>query len=606
MAENRVETIERQVRELTRRLERLEGSAPASSPPREAAPTPREAGPRPAAPSRPSRSEPLTATSPARPRPGAPPGAPGSGGFDSLLTARTLAWAGGIVLLLGLGLFFAIAIDRGWIDETARVILGGLFSLGLLGASAVLRERYGRLEAGLVGAGAAIGGLFFTDLAASSFYDLIPDGLGIGFAAAIAVLAVYVALVWETEAIGALGLTGVIVAAPVIAHELSLLTIGVVAIALASAQILMLARGWQATVGLAVSGAGPQALAWMAMNSEHHVQLAAVGVVFWLLFAVPGLAWSLTRRNGALDPNAGYLVVTGAIFAVATLFLGIDGTVTFTDGEGWALAGLGALYVLVSPALRFLAPAPSREGGRDLRTLHWAIGLAMVAGALCILLDHRELLAAFGGGAAILALVANRLRDERLELASLTYLGAAGVYLMFQAPPTWLFDSSVEPANGLVDVLVVAASAGVTALLLRDRVNRLAAAWSFGALAVYLGSLGIVSVLSTPNYSLALGDGLFGAEPGSDYQRAQTVVSIFWGLTGIGALLEGLRRDAKSLRAAGGLLLALAIGKAFIYDLSYLTAFARALSFLGLGSVLLVAAFFYQRLSERLRGRRED
>ena len=51
------------------------------------------------------------------------------------------------------------------------------------------------------------------------------------------------------------------------------------------------------------------------------------------------------------------------------------------------------------------------------------------------------------------------------------------------------------------------------------------------------------------------------------------------------------------LRLAALGLFALALGKLFLYDLSTLSSVSRALSFLAVGAVLLLAGFFYQRLS---------
>ena len=63
------------------------------------------------------------------------------------------------------------------------------------------------------------------------------------------------------------------------------------------------------------------------------------------------------------------------------------------------------------------------------------------------------------------------------------------------------------------------------------------------------------------------------------------------------ALLVGLRRRQQVLRLAALGLFALALGKLFLYDLSTLSSVTRALSFLAVGGVLLLAGFFYQRLS---------
>ena len=59
--------------------------------------------------------------------------------YGALLGAKGLAWAGGIVTVLGVVFFFVLAVNRGWIGPVERVGLGALASSagsGCIGASA--------------------------------------------------------------------------------------------------------------------------------------------------------------------------------------------------------------------------------------------------------------------------------------------------------------------------------------------------------------------------------------------------------------------------------------------------------------------------------------
>jgi uncharacterized membrane protein len=75
-------------------------------------------------------------------------------------------------------------------------------------------------------------------------------------------------------------------------------------------------------------------------------------------------------------------------------------------------------------------------------------------------------------------------------------------------------------------------------------------------------------------------------------------VSAFWGLIGLVVLYVGLKRGVTWLRVVGFGLFGLALAKLFLYDLAFLSSITRALSFLAVGALLLVAGFFVQRLSE--------
>ncbi|MGH3103576.1 MAG: DUF2339 domain-containing protein, partial [Gaiellaceae bacterium] len=121
---------------------------------------------------------------------------------------------------------------------------------------------------------------------------------------------------------------------------------------------------------------------------------------------------------------------------------------------------------------------------------------------------------------------------------------------------------------------------------LQGRVRRYAI-WASGVLAVYAVSLSI----------LELSESVGGADLTAEFQRGHTAVSAFWGLVGLTALYLGLTRRRPPLRLAGFALFGVSLVKLFVYDLSTLSSVTRALSFLAVGAVLLLAGFFYQRLS---------
>ena len=69
-------------------------------------------------------------------------------------------------------------------------------------------------------------------------------------------------------------------------------------------------------------------------------------------------------------------------------------------------------------------------------------------------------------------------------------------------------------------------------------------------------------------------------------------------------LFVALRRRSPVLRAAGFALFGISLAKLFLYDLGELSSITRALSFLAVGGVLLVAGFVYQRLAAEVNGDR--
>jgi uncharacterized membrane protein len=173
------------------------------------------------------------------------------------------------------------------------------------------------------------------------------------------------------------------------------------------------------------------------------------------------------------------------------------------------------------------------------------------------------------------------------------------------AEPSDFVRAASEPAGGVPAlVLVAGAILAILAAIRRfepaDEVDRwlderiepvrVAARWIVSGVGLYAASLavlGLVEALST-------------AAETTELQRGHTAVSALWGVVAFAAVVVGLRRELRVVRLAGLGLFALALGKLFLYDLSTLSSVTRALSFLAVGAVLLLAGFFYQRLSSEV------
>lgn len=72
--------------------------------------------------------------------------------------------------------------------------------------------------------------------------------------------------------------------------------------------------------------------------------------------------------------------------------------------------------------------------------------------------------------------------------------------------------------------------------------------------------------------------------------------SAVWLALGVAILVAGLRFDSRTLRLGSAVLVVLAVAKAFLFDMSELEGVLRALSFIGLGAVLIGIGLFYQRM----------
>jgi uncharacterized membrane protein len=264
-------------------------------------------------------------------------------------------------------------------------------------------------------------------------------------------------------------------------------------------------------------------------------------------------------------------------------FFGVEKLADSVRADGFGWLGLAAVFgVLGAIVLRRT---------RDFSTVLWGLALVVAAIGSEAVLSGTWLVLAWSAAAAALALLRVAADEERLAIGSAGYLSLALAYTLgAKASPDEFFTANTDPAVGVPSVLAVTAAGLAFAFYVgRERAIALRPYFWAGAavLGIYAASLTILGLFQWIGL----------ADVQTDFQRGHSAVSAFWGLVGLATLYVGLTRELRALRLAGFGLFGLALAKLFLYDLAYLNSVTRALSFLAVGAVLLLAGFFYQRLT---------
>ena len=506
-----------------------------------------------------------------------------------LLGARALAWAGGIVTLLGVVFFFVLAVNRGWIGPVERVSLGALASVLLLAGGLFMRRRYGQLHSALAAVGAGIAGGYATLLAAAALYGLVPDLAALAIATGIAAVGTAISLAWRSELVASIGLVGATLVPIAAAFDGGITTLGTAfaGLMLAGTAVVAIRRGWDALLVAGAAAALPQ-LTWLVLDAGEGAagEVVAISAFFWLLVLAIGLARHAARREESESLSTSFVLASALLAGTAARAL-LNGEVAGFDREGVALLVVAATYVVLA--------AGWFVRDRDVSALLGALGLAVAAVAAAALLDGGTLAVAWAAQAALLAWLAHRIVEPRYGLASLAYLGLAGAHALgFDAPPRELFVAAAHPAADAP----VAAAVGLASLFVayyafrwrlrrppKSELEQLVAAFVSArrGIALAVGAVGVTLLV----HAASLGLLEAGVAAGS-FDWGEVAVTALWGTVAAAFLIAARRWDEAELYGlawAGA-----ALVKLVFYDSGRLDADQAGVAALALGGSLLAAA----------------
>ncbi|MDX6448842.1 MAG: hypothetical protein QOD08_1305, partial [Gaiellaceae bacterium] len=508
-----------------------------------------------------------------------------------------------------------LAVNNGWIGPVARVSLGAAASAVVFGAGLFVRQRYGQLSSALAAVGTGIAGGYVTLLAATAMYDLVPRSIGLVLAAAIAAAGLAVALAWDAELIGILGLIGAMAAPGLLAFDSGLTNVGVAFVAFVFAALTFVAvrRAWQMLLWIGAGVALAQIGALVGGTDSPGLAVALLAIVFTALLLAGGIGWQIERHEPRTDALTSTFVLGSAALVGLSGARILDSSVGRMSEEGLWLAGAALVY----GALAILFFRRGRQ--RDLATLLTAASLTLAGIAGADFVSGATLAVVWAFEAAALAWVAFRLREPRFQLGALVYLGlATGHALVFDLPPDRLFLASRHPAHGILSVLAALAGAGAIAWWARpraldapdgERVGFLGALdelWAALAAAqrwIRAGALALGALLGAGAVSVAL---LEGAEDlwrtggtGAAFDRGHVIVTAVWAAIGLAGVLVGVRRRVGWLTDGALAWLLLVAVKTLAYDIEQIGEGRWPIAFAGAAAAILLAGYAFELLDRR-------
>jgi uncharacterized membrane protein len=527
--------------------------------------------------------------------------------------ARLLAVTGAGVTLVGVVLLLVLAASRGWFGAEARVVLGAVVGLVLVGAGVALQARRaaaaadGAVPAADPGpvslAATGITALYLTVAAATSLYDLLPAPVALVLALLVAGGGLLLADRWRRHGLA----LGVVVGAGlllplVVASPGALLTALFVVLVVVTLPVAV-RRAWSSLVAVAVTGATLAGLVSTAVvaggtgvsggTGAPVVALTAAVAALVLTAAVASLVLVGGHPATSAEAPPPGLVIAAclvvALPALPVLALAVSlprpvgalvdvVTVVVLLGVA-AVAERGVRRVPVTPALATTAAAPAAVVGLQ------AIPLALTGVAVG---------GVFLAVATVLAVIARGTRRDGVLVAAGGF-GLVGAVLALgrDLPVDVVVDGRIGGAPEMLAMSVVGVLLIATAWTLLAALGRLGHLAGRNRSAVATAVLGLLGLYGAAGVVVTVALAISPTRTG--FLVGHVLVTISWAALALVLLVRGPRTEAVLARVLGGVLVVAAVAKLVLFDLHALDGLARVAVFLGAGLVLLVAGARYAR-----------
>jgi uncharacterized membrane protein len=528
--------------------------------------------------------------------------------WEQILGGSWLARIGVLALIIGAGFFLKFAFDNDWIGATGRVILGIVAGLVMLGLGYYWQRRYPILTRVLSGGGIAV--LYLSIFAAFAIYDLINIYVAVAFLLLVSIASATLALHYDSMALAIIGIIGAFVAPFILGAFAERGPAGVgtgqaiqllVYVIVVDLGVLILAtfRNWRWFTLLAL---GCSLIAFGFWYGEFHrsIGVATAEIFITLIFLIFAGATSLFHIIWRRVPQA----FDYALMVInAAAYLGISLGLMWGHFRVW-MGGFVLLLTLFYGALSYAALKRSAENVR-LGLFALAIALVFLTVAMPVQLGDRAWTTiAWAVELVALMWLSFTLRIPYLRNYSYAIFVAMTVRLLF-------FDTSVnmrtfQPVLNerfLAFIVSIAATYLTAYVLWRQR--KTFPGWGVPAstllVAANFFSLWILSFEVWNFFGSALGTAALSAREG--LRNAQNLsLTAVWAVYAVIGLVVGIAKRWRYVRFGALGLLAVPIVKVFVYDVFKLEMGYRIGAFVGLGLLLLVSAYLYQRYSQAIKG----
>jgi uncharacterized membrane protein len=503
-----------------------------------------------------------------------------------------------IAILIGVAYFLKYAFDSGWIGPGGRVAIGLIAGIAVVVWSESFRRK-GSAAFSYSLKAIGIGILYLSLWAASQYFHLVPAS--VSFVAMILVTAstITLALTQDAEILAVYAMIGGFSTPALVStgqnHEIVLFSY-VVLLDLAILAMVSF-KPWRRIVWGAMLGTAVMYVGWYAeyYDSSERTTTVLFASMFFAIFAMVPLLTPLTRsrwhRGYSVTLTLLPLVNAGAFFLALYAMYNRE-VITLT----WYALALAVVYLLLSSQFK------RRVGGepdvvKTVNLLHVAVAIVFITIAIPLKLDAHWITIGWLVESAVLLGIGVKAKADLLRIFAGCALALGVCRLLFI--DNFYTQTLVFNARFATFLVAIAILAGIVAAGERYASEK---EMPFVKLAgVALNLLALIALTREANdYFTRHITATY--QHRNMYEAAQQLeiardfsFSAIWIVYGAALMVIGFWKRSAFIRWQAMVLVAVTIGKVFLYDSRELQQGYRILSFIALGVMLMAISYAYHR-----------
>jgi len=525
--------------------------------------------------------------------------------LEESIGTKWLPRLGMVALLFGIGFFLKYAFDNQWIGETGRIILGLIGGVLLLFGGEYFEDKkfhtYSRIFTG-----GGLASLYLSLWAASRLYFLVPTTPAFVLTCLITVAAGFFAVRYNSLVVACYTLIGGFLTPALVGSIGSAKTSDLLFIltyyTILNLGILGLAffKKWRVLnfAGFICTAIAYSSLYFSQLQSESLSLSFSYLTLYFLIFAFVAFIYNILYKKPTLSEDI-YLTLFNTLFFYGFSYFLLKPD--FGNFLGLFTFCLAIFYLI----LAYLAFSYN-PNDKYLVLIFLGICAVLVATGLALQLKQYWVTILWTLEALALIWIGFKLKDYPNQAYPTRFFG-----LILLIPPLirlFAFDSCISLAefmpvfNKRVFVfLVYLATLGIVAKLYSGHKEEISDdEKNIVPICTGLSNFLIIYLMSREIWDY------FGAKMKHGYKsdlenQRNTWLSIAWALYSCLLIAIGITKKYKLVRVIALILFGITIFKVFFIDLSYLTGFARIMSFIILGFLLLGAGFVYNKYKDKIR-----